>query len=629
MPVFLDGQQNLAALTVPGVYGDIILPTPMLLGQPTNIMGLVGVGSWGPLNSLIPVSKPLDCTLQIGNPKIRSKDIASYVAAACQVGSAIGFMCVRVSDGTDLAAAASVATGGAFATGFVQFSANPALNDTLTLNGTLITFAGAMRGATLTATLQELITALQNSADANLSAATYTLSGTQINIQAAAPGTAGNSYSLAKASTAITLSGSNLTGGSATGGVGLTLTAKYTGTQGNQITFSVQNGSLAGSYLLSVQFPGMPPEQINNVSGAGNAFWVNAANAINNGNAYSRPSQFVVASAGSSTATPTLSAPVTLSGGTDGDTGVTDATLMGQDTTPRKGMYALRNSLVDCFTLCDMATVANYAAIGSFGLSESILPVFSSHTAATINNALGTRVSAALDTPWFWYILGDWPSFYDAYNGVTRLINPSAFGLGILGNLSPQQSPLNKPLQGISSTQRSAIGQTYSDIELSLVNTGGIDTIIPPQQSPGGYYFSFASGRNTSSNTAANGIEYTRMTDFLIRTAKSKAAGSFIGRLQSIQPNDQTRAQAKALFDGFSAQLAAPQFGLGIDGSGIIDFPWLVQCDLQNNPPAFQALGYLFLYWQVRYLNVVRYFVVKFQGGGNVNVSVQNTPPAP
>ena len=43
MPVFLDGQQNLAALTVPGVYGDIILPTPMLLGLPTNIMGLVGV----------------------------------------------------------------------------------------------------------------------------------------------------------------------------------------------------------------------------------------------------------------------------------------------------------------------------------------------------------------------------------------------------------------------------------------------------------------------------------------------------------------------------------------------------------------------------------------------------------
>ena len=63
MPAFLDGQQNLAALTVPGVYGDIILPQPNLLGTPTNIEGLVGVGSWGQLNSQIPISKPADAAL--------------------------------------------------------------------------------------------------------------------------------------------------------------------------------------------------------------------------------------------------------------------------------------------------------------------------------------------------------------------------------------------------------------------------------------------------------------------------------------------------------------------------------------------------------------------------------------
>jgi len=151
---------------------------------------------------------------------------------------------------------------------------------------------------------------------------------------------------------------------------------------------------------------------------------------------------------------------------------------------------------------------------------------------------------------------------------------------------------------------------------------------LGPLSSPGGYYYSFATGRNASSNTAANGIEYTRMTNFLIRTSQSKAAGSFVGRLQSIQPNDMTRAQAKALFDGLSAQLASPQVGLGINGQGMIDIPWLVTCDLTNNPPNLQALGYLFLYWQVRYLNVVRYFVVKFMGGGNVTVNVQSTPPS-
>ena len=56
---------------------------------------------------------------------------------------------------------------------------------------------------------------------------------------------------------------------------------------------------------------------------------------------------------------------------------------------------------------------------------------------------------------------------------------------------------------------------------------------------------------------------------------------------------------------------------------------WATQCDLNNNPPPLQALGYLFLYWQVRFLNVVRYFVVKFAGGGSVQVSVQNTAPTP
>ena len=627
MPVFLDGQQNLAALTVPGVYGDIILPTPLLFGLPTNIEGLVGVGSWGPTNALIPVSKPVDCALVLGPPKVRTRDIATYVAAACQVGGAIGFECVRVSDGSDLAATATVGTGGTFATGNIQFSANPAVNDTLTINGTLITFTSALIGTTLSQTLQNLINILQTSNDAGLKASTYALVGSTINVTAAAAGTAGNAITLAKVSTAITLSGATLTGGAASGGAGMTLTAKYTGTLGNNITFSIQTGTKPQTYYAFVSFPGVPPEQFNNIGGAGNQFWINLANAINSGTIDHGPSNFVVASAGGATLAPTLGTVTTLTGGTDGDTGVTDAILMGQDVLPRKGMYVLRASNVDGFTLCDMTTLSNYAACVSFGLSETAVPVFGTVSGDSISNCLATRINSGVDSPWMWLILGDWPTFYDSFNGVSRLINPSAFALGIIGNLSPQQSPLNKPLQGISATQRTTAGIPYSDAELSLINQGGIDTILGPQSSPGGFYFSFATGRNASSNTAANGLEYTRMTNFLIRTAQSKAAGSFVGRLQSIQPNDQTRAEAKALFDGFSAQLASPQVGLGINGQGMIDIPWLVTCDLTNNPPAMQARGYLFLYWQVRYLNVVRYFVIKFMGGGNVVVNVQNTPP--
>lgn len=637
MPVFLDGQQNLASLTVPGVYGDIILPTPMLLGTPTNIEGLVGVASWGPLNALIPVSKPSDAAVYIGPPMVRSYDISSYVSAATQVGGSVGFMCVRVSDGTDVAATATVQSaitinakysgilgngikfsiqngtqvnsymgvvsfagmvpeqfnniaGPTAATGSYTFTGNPTASDTITVHGTSITFvaSGATGsqvniGATLPATLANLLTFLNASADSGLVKSTYGLAGSTLTVTAnqsissgANAGTSGNALTLAKSSTAITLSGATLAGG----------------------------------------------------AGTWQTFWTNLANAINNGTSYHGASIYVTATALVSTAVPTLSTAVSLSGGTDGASGVTDATLIGQDIVPRKGMYALRNSNCDGFTLCDLSSPSYYASIVSFALSETMLAVQATASGDTIANALSVRVNSGIDSPWLWLLMGDWPTFSDSVNA-SRLISPAAFGIGIIGNLSPQQSPLNKPLQGVSSTQRSTLGQTYSDTELSIINTGGIDTILPPSSSPGGYYYSFATGRNASSNTAANGVEYTRMTNFLIRAAQSKAAGSFVGQLQSIQPTDQTRANAKSLFDGFSAQLASSQVGLGIGGVGMIDMPWLVQCDLDNNPPNLQALGYLFLYWQVRYLNVIRYFVVKFQGGGNVSVNVQSSAPSP
>ncbi|WP_024516849.1 hypothetical protein [Bradyrhizobium sp. Tv2a-2] len=634
--VFLDGQQNLAALTVPGVYGDIILPTPQLLGTPTNIEGLVGVASWGPLNAVMGVSKPSDMATTFGPPMIRPYDMSSYVSAASQVGGAIGFFCVRVSDGTDLAATANIGgvtitgkytgvlgnkinvsiqngslanswmpvvgfpgivpeqfnniTGPTPATGSATFSGQPSNNDVLTIGGTSVTFVTAnpvgsqvQIGSSLAVTLSNLLAFLLASSDVNLVKFSYALSSNVLAFSAnqfvnsgGSAGASGNSLTLAKVSTAITLSGATLTGG----------------------------------------------------AGTWQTFWNNVASVINSGNAFHGPSQFVIATANVSTVPPTLSTQTTLSGGTDGASNVTDATLMGQDITPRKGMFALRNAGVDCFTLCDLSTVADYAAIASFALSETCYAIFASPSGDTIANCLATITNAGVDTPWFKYILGDWPTFYDSFNGVSRLINPSAFGIGIFGNLSPQLGSLNKPLQGISATQRSTLGQTYSDTELSQINTGRIDVILPPSSSPGGYYFSFASGRNASSNTAANSDIYPRLTNFLIRAAQSKAAGSFVGQLQSIQPNDQTRAKAKALFDGFSAQLASPQVGLGINGQGMID-AWSVQCDLLNNPAPLQALGYLFLYWQVRYLNEVRYFVVKFAGGGNVTITPQSTPPTP
>jgi hypothetical protein len=94
--------------------------------------------------------------------------------------------------------------------------------------------------------------------DANLIKVNLRLSGTVLQLTAninQVVGAAGNALTLAKSSTAITLSGATFTGG----------------------------------------------------VGTGNTFWVNLANVINNGNAFHAPSQFVIATAGAGVAIPLLS----------------------------------------------------------------------------------------------------------------------------------------------------------------------------------------------------------------------------------------------------------------------------------------------------------------------------------
>ena len=277
MPVFLDGQQNLATLTVPGVYGDIILPQPFLLGLPTNVEGLVGVASWGPLNSQIPVSKPSDAALSIGPPVVRNYDMSSYISAASQVGGSIGFTCIRVSDGTDTFANTAVQTGAAAATGTITINDNTLGTNTIVVNGVTVTWGTTVLvGATAAATTQNLLTFLQSSANGSLTVMTYALQvvggitvPNTIVCTAVTPGTGGNSFTLnnGTSTTHVTMSGANLSGGVASGATCMTITGKYSGTLGNKIQFSIQNGTAANTYMGVVVFPGMVPEQFNNVAG--------------------------------------------------------------------------------------------------------------------------------------------------------------------------------------------------------------------------------------------------------------------------------------------------------------------------------------------------------------------------
>ncbi|KPH79323.1 DUF3383 domain-containing protein [Bosea vaviloviae] len=107
--------------------------------------------------------------------------------------------------------------------GSITFAGLPANNDTLTIQGTAITFKTS--GATgnqvdIAGSNAAMATALgaflNTSADANLSLMTYLVVGAVVYVIAKASGTGGNAYTLAKSGTNPTLSGSTLAGGSGT-----------------------------------------------------------------------------------------------------------------------------------------------------------------------------------------------------------------------------------------------------------------------------------------------------------------------------------------------------------------------------------------------------------------------------
>lgn len=403
---------------------------------------------------------------------------------------------------------------------------------------------------------------------------------------------------------------------------GLTVTSKYTGSLANADTVTIASGTAANSFKVTVSRAGLVPEVFDSITGTGNALWVNMANAINNGQSAMRgPSQLITATAGASTATPALAAR-TLIGGTDGATTITGATLVGVDTVPRAGMYALRNTGSSVAFLADCDDTTTFAAQVAFGLSEGVYMIGVTPAGDVIGDGVTTgavfvKKTAGIDSYAFKYLFGDWITWMDTVNGVTRTISPQGFVAGLLSNLSPEQSSLNKQLYGIVGTQKSALSQQYSDAELQALGQAGIDVITNPV--PGGSYFGARFGHNSSSNPVTNGDNYTRMTNYIAYTLNA-GLGKFVGKLQSKQVQDPTRRSAKATLDTFFENMRTPN---SLTGYGMID-DFSVQMDKTNNPDARIALGYMQADVKVVYLSVVEKFLVNMEGGQSVSVVRQS-----
>lgn len=519
MPIVPAGSLNTSALVVPDAYIVVTPPAAQNInGVPSNVGGLVGSASWGPVNSAVVAGNIADYSGIFGPVIAQKYDMGTALAVAAMQGGN-NFRCVRVTDGTDAAA-----------TIIIQTSC-------------------------------------------------------------------------------------------------LTVTSKYTGSGGNGTAVTVSPGSAVGTFRVVVSKPGVVPETFDNI-GLGltaNALWVAIANIINNGNtAFRGPSRIVTASAGAGTTAP-ASATYTLAGGLDGSSGVTGATLVGTDGTgsTRTGMYALRGSGCAVVALVDCDTATTWSTQVAYGVSEASYMIGVSAAGDTIANCITTKTTQGIDSAWFKLMFGDWISWLDTFNNQQRLVSPQGFILGELINLAPNGSSLNKPLNGIAGTQKSAANQAYSGADLQLFGTAGIDVITNPI--PAGASFGARFGRNTSSNPLTNGDNYTRMTNYLATTGNA-AMGIFIGRLQA------ANAIGFAGTPSADAAAALRAFSNNLQNQGLIGVPggpvaYGVQLNAANNPQSQVSLGQLQANWWVQYQSVITEFLVNVQGGQSVVVPA-NTIPA-
>jgi hypothetical protein len=402
-----------------------------------------------------------------------------------------------------------------------------------------------------------------------------------------------------------------------------TFTALYTGALGSQIALALTPGSAAGSWRLTVSLPGLAPEVFDNVAGSGPAFWGALATAVNTGIGPQRgPSQLAVANAnGATNAVAAFS--TTLGAGTPGSDGaasISTATLVGSDTAPRTGMYALRGQGCSIGVLADSDDPSQWTTQAGFGLSEGVYMVLSGPAADTINAATAMKRAVGLDSYAAKLMFGDWLWWSDQVNGSIRLVSPQGFVAGRLANLSPEQSSLNKPLYGVIGSQKSGTpgsGQTtsYSSAELATLLGAGIDVIANPQ--PAGSFWGVRGGHNSSSNAATSGDNYTRLTNYIAATLAS-GMGQYVGQVINADLFRRVRATQLSFLQNMLSQ--------GLLGSTDGSLPFGVICDTSNNPNSRTNLGYVQSDAQVRYQAINEKFIVNMEGGQTVQVSRQTLP---
>lgn len=403
----------------------------------------------------------------------------------------------------------------------------------------------------------------------------------------------------------------------------VTFTAAHSGSVGNRIVVALSPGSQLDSWQLVVSLEGQSLEIFDNLRGDGAGFWNTLAAAVNQGIGVHRGrSALITIDAGGTIAAPT---PFTLRvgldiAGTDGAGAVTSSHLLGRDTLPRLGMYALRGQSCGIALLSDSDDPQSWPAQSVFGREEGVYMVLTGPSGETPQSAVETKYNAGIDTSSIKLMFGDWLWWNDITTGTVRLVSPQGFTAGRLANLSPEQSSLNKPIFGIVGSQHvgdPASGQSasYSTAELSLLLRAGIDVITTPQ--PAGNFWGVRGGHNSSSNPTVNGDNYTRLTNYIAATLAA-GMGQYVGQVINTELFRRIRATQLSFLQNM--------FNAGMLGSTDGSLPFSVVCDSTNNSPDRTGLGYVQSDAQVKYQAINEKFIINVEGGQTVQVSRQTLP---
>ncbi len=330
---------------------------------------------------------------------------------------------------------------------------------------------------------------------------------------------------------------------------------------------------------------------------------------LTTGSGYMNPT--VVFSSGTASATATVgsqnlpatpASPYLFTGGTDGNAGVTGTTLLGSNSAPvPTGMYALGNANTSLFALVDCDTASTWSIQNAFGTTIGSQAIIVGPPSQTVAAGVTAKSNAGIIQNSSIYLLGDWCGYLDTNNNnIVRLISPQGFYAGIMGNLSPEQSPLNKVMNGVIYTQKSQMGQIYQDSDYVTMMQNGIEVISNPI--PAGTSFGCETGKSAGLDLSTNNVNIQRMANFLaLSFSRSGVIGAYIGLLQTPSVQDSARASLVSFLQSLVANQQIEAFKVVLDST--------------NNPNNRVVLGFMEAQITVQLFSVIIVFLIDLNVG--------------